>query len=77
MSTVTVELSGPAAEKLRLLVEAEQRSEVEILGDALEAYAPTRRRSLKGTGKYHSGRSDTSANAEEILRDAVKERQWP
>jgi predicted transcriptional regulator len=76
MSTVTVEISGPAAEKLRQLVEAEQRSEAEIVRDALEAYAPYKRRLPKGAGLYHSGRSDTSENAEQILCDAVKEGKW-
>ena len=77
MSSVTVEISGPAAEKLRHLVEAEQRSEAEIVRDALEAYAPSKRRLPKGAGLYHSGRSDTCQNAEQILRDAVKEGKWP
>jgi predicted transcriptional regulator len=77
MATITLELSGPAAEKLRQLVEVEQRSEIEIVRDALEAYAPSQRRLPKGTGKYHSGRTDVSQTVEEILRDAVKEGQWP
>ncbi len=77
MATITIEISGPAAEKLRHLVEAEQRSEVEIVRDALEAYAPSRRRLPKGAGKYRSGRRDTSQNVEQILRDAVKEGKWP
>ena len=77
MSTVTVEISGPAAERLHQLVEAEQRSEAEIVRDALEAYAPSKRRLPKGAGLYHSGRSDTCQNAEQILRDAVKEGKWP
>ena len=77
MSIVTVEISGPAAEKLRHLVQAEQRSEAEIVRDALEAYTPCKRRLPKGAGMYHSGRSDTSENAEQILRDAVKEGKWP
>ncbi len=77
MATITVELSGLAADKLRLLAESEQRSEAEIVRDALEAYAPTKRRLPKGAGKYRSGRSDTSEKAEEILGDAVKEGLWP
>jgi predicted transcriptional regulator len=43
MTSITIEISGPAAEKLRSLAEAEQRSEVEIVRDPLEAYAPSRR----------------------------------
>jgi predicted transcriptional regulator len=77
MTTITVEISGPAAEKLRLLAETQSRSQAEIICDALDAYAPRPRRLPKGTGKYHSGRSDTAQNDEQILRDAVKEGKWP
>jgi hypothetical protein len=77
MTPITVQISGPAAEKLRHLVELERRSEVEIVSDALESYAPGRRRLPKGTGKYHSGRTDISEKAEAILRDAAKEGRWP
>jgi hypothetical protein len=75
MTTITGQISGTAAAKLRHLVESEKRSEVEIVRDALEAYVPGKRRLPKGTGKYRSGRSDVSRKAEEILRDAVKEGQ--
>ena len=40
MNTITIELSGPAAAKLRELAAAENRSEAEILTDALESYTP-------------------------------------
>jgi hypothetical protein len=77
MTTITIEISGPAAEKLRHLVEAERRSEAEIIGDALEAYPGPKRPLPKGAGKYHSGRSDISQRTDEILRKAVQEREWP
>jgi predicted transcriptional regulator len=77
MATITIELSGPVAERLRQQVEAERRSEVEIVGDALVAYEPRKSRLPKGAGKYHSGRTDTSQKTEEIIRDAVKEGRWP
>ena len=54
MTTITIQISGAAAEKLRHLVEVEHRSEVETVGDALEAYAPTKPRLPKGVGKYRS-----------------------
>ena len=38
MATITIEISGTAAEKLRQLMEAERRTEVEIVAEALEAY---------------------------------------
>lgn len=63
--------------KLQHLVDAEQRSEAQIVRDALDAYAPRARRLPKGAGKYHSGFSDTSHNVDKSLKDAVKEGQWP
>jgi hypothetical protein len=77
MTSLVVEISGPVADKLRLLVDAEKRSESEIIGDALTAYASARRKLPTGTGKYHSGRSDNAQNAEDILRQAVEEGKWP
>jgi hypothetical protein len=77
MTTITIELSGPAAEKLRRLVEAEHRGEAEILHDALEAYAPTKRTLPTGVGKHRSGQSDLAQRDEEILAQAVKEGLWP
>ncbi len=53
-TTITIEISGPPAEKLRHLVESERRSEAEIVGDALEAYATAKRRLPRGVGKYRS-----------------------
>ncbi len=73
MASLVVEISGPAAEKLRLLADAEKRSESPIIGDALTVYASTRRKLPTGAGKYHSGRSDTARNAEDLLRQAVEE----
>jgi len=77
MTSITIELTGPIAEKLRHLSQAERRSEMEIVGDALEAYAPTKRKLPTGAGRYHSGQSNLAQKDEEILRDAVNERRWP
>ena len=77
MSTITIEICGPAAERLRHLVESEGRSEAEIVGDALAAYAPRKRRLPTGVGKYRSDRADTSRRADEILQKAVEEGRWP
>jgi hypothetical protein len=38
MANITVEISGAVADKLRLLVEAEQTSEADLVGDALAVY---------------------------------------
>jgi hypothetical protein len=77
MSGITVEIPGPIAEKLRQLAEAEQRTETEIVCDALEAYLGTRRKLPTGTGKYHSGQPNVAQQAEDIVRRAVEEGAWP
>lgn len=77
MTSITIQLTGPVAEKLRHLSETERRSEADIVGDALESYAPTKRKLPTGAGKYRSGQPDVAQNDEEILRDAVNERRWP
>ena len=77
MNTIMIELTGPAAEKLRRLVELEQCAESEIVRDALEAYRPTKRMVPTGTGKYHSGQKDLALKDEELLAEAAKEGRWP
>jgi hypothetical protein len=77
MVSLTVELDDHAAEVVRSLAAAYNRSESEIVQEAVAAYAQVKRPMPQGIGKYHSGRSDVSERAEEILRDSVREGQWP
>jgi hypothetical protein len=77
MTTLTIQLDDAAAESLRRLAEQEQRNPTDIVRDALTAYATVRRPLPKGVGKYHSGQSDVSERAKQILRDAAKEGTWP
>ena len=77
MTSIIVELSGQAAERLRHLAETERRSEAEIVSEALAAYPPRKRKLPTGAGKYHSGQSDVAQHAEDILHDAVEEGTWP
>lgn len=77
MSSITIHLTGPVADKLRHLSESENRSEADIVGDALEVYAPVKRKLPTGAGHYHSGQPDLAQQDEKILRDAVNERRWP
>lgn len=77
MNSITIELTGPAADRLRRLAQTEHRSEAEIVGDALDAYAPNKRKLPTGAGKYRSGEPNLAQRDEEILREAVKGRQWP
>lgn len=73
-----VELDEETVALVQELAAGEHRSAGEVIRDALAAYACLGKRPLpKGTGKYRSGRSDTSEKTEEILRDAVTEGLWP
>jgi hypothetical protein len=75
---LTVELDEHTAAVVQELAVSENRSASAVIRDALAHYAGHGKHPLpKGTGKYRSGHNDTSAKAEEILRDAVKEGQWP
>jgi predicted transcriptional regulator len=77
MTSITLQLDDNLVEALRRLAAAQQRSETEIMRDALIAYTETKRPLPKGIGEYHSGRSDGSEKARALLRDAVKEGLWP
>ena len=77
MSSVVVEISEPIADQLRVLADAEKRSESEIIGDALAAYVSSRQKLPTGSGKYHSGDADSARNSDDMLRDAVKDGKWP
>jgi hypothetical protein len=65
------------AEVLRRLAAAQKRSETDIVREALAAYVQTARPSPRGMGKYHSGQANVSEKARDLLREAVKEGQWP
>jgi hypothetical protein len=77
MTAITVQLDDEMAQLLRRLAAAQQRSETDIVREALAAYAQTSRPLPKGIGKYHSGREDVSEKARDLLRDAAKEGLWP
>jgi len=78
MVSLTIQLDDSVADSLRQMAREQNRTESELVHDAIARYArkpPTAR--PKGIGKYHSGRSDVSENACEILWQAVEARQWP
>ncbi len=77
MVTLSIQLDDRLAEVVRELAATQERSESEIVSEALATYAETKRPLPKGVGKYHSGNTDTSATARAILRDAVRSAQWP
>lgn len=76
--SVTIQLDDETAAVLRRLASCQQRTEGEIVRDALSAYAQRAPHALPpGAGQYHSGQTDVSSKAREILREAVREGQWP
>ena len=77
MTAITVQLNDDIAAELRRLAVAQERSETEIVCEALAAYVQTSRPLPKGIGKYHSGQGNVSEQARDLLRQAVKDKQWP
>lgn len=78
MVTVTVQLDENTAERLQQLAESQQRTPEELVVEAVgRLTSPSKRPMPKGVGQYHSGQTDVSQNAREILRDAVRSKQWP
>ena len=73
MTAITVQLEDDMAEVLRRLAAAQQRSETDIVRDAVAAYVQTTRPLPKGMGNYHSGQGRVSEKARDLLREAVKE----
>ena len=72
MTKTTVYLDPAVAVALRQIAEAEGRPQAELIRDALADYTGRRKRiAIPGAGEFDSGRSDTSARAEEILRQAA------
>lgn len=77
MIAITVHLNEEMAEELRRLAAAQDRSETDIVCEALAAYVQTARPLPKGMGKYHSGQGNISEQARDLIRQAVKDNQWP
>ena len=51
---------------------------VKVVAEAIQSQTCERKRPLpKGMGRYHSGRSDVSVRARELLREAVEKGEWP
>jgi len=77
MLRTTIYLDEDVALAIRQLAVREQRSQAEIIREALRQYlkrAGKRRESPKpsGIGAYRSGRHDVSQRAEELLRQAAQ-----
>jgi hypothetical protein len=78
MNPPIITLDEQTAATIRQLASAEQRSETEIVRDALALYTQAGRRPLPiGMGQYRSGAHDVSEQARTLIRDAVREGRWP
>ena len=77
MTAITIQIDDTMAELLRRLAADQKRSETEIVRDAVAGYLQVARPLPVGMGKYHSGQTNGSEKARELIRDAVKEGQWP
>jgi hypothetical protein len=75
---ITVSFDEAIVLSLRQLAQAQGRSQAELVRDAVMQYVrQANRPEPKGIGAYRSGRSDISGRAEELLKSATRERQWP
>jgi hypothetical protein len=73
----TVYLEEEIAVAIRNFAESQNRSQAEIIREALARYVEeiqrtSRRPPISGVGAYRSGRSDVSERAEEILREQAR-----
>ena len=80
MLRTTVYLDEETALAIRQLADTEQRSQAEIIREALRIYLEqaechTSRPLPKGIGAYRSGRHDVAEQAEELLRNAAQRRR--
>lgn len=74
----TVYFDEDLALAVRQLAGVQGRSQADLIRLAVAQYVDQSSRPLpKGIGAYDSGRSDVSARAEELLKKAVEEREWP
>jgi metal-responsive CopG/Arc/MetJ family transcriptional regulator len=75
---ITVSFDEAIVLSLRQLAQAQGRSQAELVRDAVMQYVrQANRPEPKGIGAYRSGRSGISGRAEELLKSATRERQWP
>ena len=77
MLKTTVYLEQDVAMALRQLSEAQGRTQAELIREALANYTHQQARPMpRGLGKYASGHTDTSEQAENLLRKAAAQGKW-
>jgi hypothetical protein len=78
MVKTTVYLDQEAALALKQLAKAQDRSQAELIREAIDLYTrEASRPKPKGIGRFRSGHSDISERAEELLEEALREGKWP
>lgn len=78
MTKTTVYLDTDTVLALRRMSQAQNRSQAELIRDALQTYAAKWKRPLpKGMGKYDSGETRGAETAKQFLREAVRKGKWP
>ncbi len=80
MQRTTVHLEEETVVAIRNFAESQNRSQAEIIREALAKYVKEaertgRRPDISGVGAYRSGRSDVSNGAEEILRELTRKKR--
>lgn len=78
MIKTTVYLDPETALALRQLASSRGQKQAELIREALFLYTRQAvRPQPKGIGRYRSGRSDISERADDLLREAATNKQWP
>jgi metal-responsive CopG/Arc/MetJ family transcriptional regulator len=80
MRRTTVYLEDEIAVAIRNFAESQNRSQAEIIREALEKYVReaervSKRPPISGVGAYRSGRSDISERAEDILSEQARKKR--
>ena len=80
MVKTTVYLNEDVVNRLRALARMRDRSQAEMIRDALARFVEAESQSMErphpvGIGQFRSGRPDVGRSAEELLRQAARKRR--
>jgi len=74
MIRTTISVEPETMELFRIIANEQRRNLTELIQEALKLYVHRiSRPKPKGIGRYHSGRSDVSQKAEELIAQSVRE----
>jgi hypothetical protein len=78
MVQLTVEIDEATAQAVRKMAEQSNKSDAEVVCDAVQSYVKSQRRKLPiGAGQFHSGDGTIASRTREIIRKAVEDGEWP